>query len=139
MPDMTRRSVLRLGVGAAGLAAVEGPAAAIATGAFAADKPAVPARSLFASAVGTTFTAHGLGGRHRLTLHEIADVPAIDGNPDENRFNLLFTTADGSPLGEGIYRLTRSATPTTLLFMSPVGTRATKPGIRMQALVNRLG
>jgi hypothetical protein len=134
MSNFTRRSMLAAGVGAVGVGIVGGP-----TGAFASaigGKPSgLPARSQFAPAVGTLFTASADKARHKLKLVDILDVPPVTVPGDELAFNLLFEEPGGLRLVDGIYKLTSVRVPSCTLFLSPVDHPGHQP--RVQALINR--
>ena len=135
MPDVSRRTALKVGVGAAGLMAVAGPVGAAEVIGGRPVKPAIPMRSHFASWVGQPFTAVGRHGRYQLTLAEILDVAPLVTTADEDRFNLIFEAVSARSPEQGIYLISRRGVPATQLFISPVGAGSARP--RLQALVNR--
>lgn len=134
MPDVSRRTALKVGAGAAGLLAIAGPAGAAEVIRTRVAKPVVPVRSHFSSSIGQPFTAIGRHGRYRLTLAEILDVTPLVATADEDRFNLIFEAVTTRVPEQGIYLISRPGVHTTELFVSPVGATSAR---RLQALVNR--
>jgi hypothetical protein len=130
------------GIGAVALATQAGPALGrpaaggllSAFDPFAIEAGSVPLRSHFVPAIGKTFDAVDGKRSFELTLTTIEDlVPVVEAD-DENRFNLIFS-ASSADVHEGVFTLRRTGTPTTTLFLSPIGTSAaTHP---LQAIVNR--
>ncbi len=149
MPEVSRRTVMTVGAGGIGLAAVAvatqaGPAFAggtSAASAFSALSAAtglatgpLPVRSIYAPAIGRTFRANDGTRSFDLTLTEIHDLPESTVDNDENRFGLLFT-ATGFLAGDGIFALRCAGVRTTTLFLTAVGPRgATRT---LQAIVDR--
>lgn len=146
MSQLTRRSVLALGAGTAGTAAlvsaaVSAPADAAGTPAGA--KPAVKVaataplvRSHFRPGLHSVFTAT-LGTRaYQLTLTEILDLTHAPAKHAEDCFLLLFTARGKDAPAEGIYTLKAKGVTESTLFLS--GTAASTGGQRqLQAVVNR--
>jgi hypothetical protein len=150
MSQLTRRSVLALGAGTAGTAAlvsaaVSAPADAAGTPAGA--KPAVKVapkvaataplvRSHFRPGLHSVFTAT-LGTRaYQLTLTEILDLTHAPAKHAEDCFLLLFTARGKDAPAEGIYTLKAKGVTESTLFLS--GTAAGTGGQRqLQAVVNR--
>ncbi len=144
VPEVSRRTVMTTGLGGLGLAAVAiatqtapalaGSPAPAAVNPHALESGAEPTRSLYLPAVGRTFAASDGTRTIDITLTAVEDLPAAKAPGDEGRFSLLFA-AIGFLAGDGIFTLRRTGTPTTTLFLTPVGPRgATRT---MQAIVNR--
>jgi hypothetical protein len=130
------------GIGAAALATQAAPALGrpstpgvlSALDPFAVEAGSVPLRSHFVPALGKTFDAADGKRSIELTLTTIEDlVPVLEAG-DENRFNLIFSTSSAD-VHEGVFTLRRTGTPTTSLFLSPIGTSAAAQPL--QAIVNR--
>lgn len=146
MPVFSRRTALTAGLGTAGVAALAVTAHADSVGSTIStlvesfNRPAIPARSAFASSVGEVFTATPVGATARqsrlsVTLASIEDLDPAPIADDEDRFNLLFASNDPA-FEPGIYRFTRAGVPMTELFVSPVN--ADDETRKLQALINRL-
>jgi hypothetical protein len=135
VPNLTRRSVLMLGLGTVGAGFIGRPGAALATATSPRGSDGLPLRSQFLPGVGAVFSASAATGRHRLRLVEILDVPPSPVARDEHAFNLIFEQISATPMTQGIYRLTCSRVPATSLFLSPIGLSTKRQ--EFQALVNR--
>ncbi|MFF1879445.1 DUF6916 family protein [Leifsonia sp. NPDC058230] len=147
MSEVSRRTAVLAGAAGAGVGAVvlatqaapalgwSAPGAPTsARNPFAIEAGSLPMRSHFVPAIGETFDAVDGERSLKLTLTAVEDLAPVLKADDENRFNLIFS---GSPADahEGIFTLRRNGTPTTTLFLSPIGTSAaTQP---LQAIVNR--
>jgi hypothetical protein len=130
----SRRTALKLGatiVGATVLGLDAQPAQASEPSAGAVD---AGTRASFAAARGKVFRASGTAGTYRLTLRHVDDlVPAKCAN-DPDSYNLVFDHVDAGP-PEGIYTLVCSEVPTSVFFLSPIGSQ--RRGSYTQALINR--
>lgn len=128
MPDVSRRAVLGAGVvsvglGIAGAAGVDAPAADAAP-------VGPPCRSHYSKSLGQTFTATHGKHAYRLKLAHIRDLVGTSAAERDRCFNLVFSAPEALP--DGIYTIARRGVVTHSLFLSRIGGRAT-----MQALVNR--
>lgn len=140
VPQISRRTALTVGLGTLGITAItiaanpERIGASLSAFAASIEAPAIPARSIFANSVGEVFTAVSAEGKFPVTLASINDLQPVVVADDEDRFNLLFESADPR-FTQGIYRISRTGIPTTELFVSPVN--AASNTRTLQALVNR--
>ncbi|TFB75343.1 hypothetical protein E3O06_05835 [Cryobacterium glaciale] len=137
MLDISRRSVMTLGIGTVGLATltvIAQPSLALAATRLNLLAPADPVRSNFTGLIGQVFRADATGGSFGLTLTAVHDLEPATVLDDELRFNLIFDAADALP-AEGIYLLSNADAAPTSLFISSIG--STEGPTTMQALVNR--
>jgi hypothetical protein len=135
--DISRRSVMTLGFGTFGIAALTAtaqPSLALATTPLKLLVPADPVRSNFANLIGEVFGAEGASGAFQLTLTAVQDLVPVAVPDDELRFNLIFESTKPSP-PEGIYLLSNAGAAPTSLFISPIG--SSDGPVTMQALINR--
>ena len=95
---------------------------------------ALPARSAFAAAVGSTLRlSAGAGWTRQAELTGLNDAPP---QPGWERFALTFRVAGPGVPPQGTYRLEHHALGVFDLFLVPVGHDAR--GARMEAVFNRL-
>jgi hypothetical protein len=139
MPQLTRRSVLALGAGATGAAALVSVAGA--TPAFAAAAPAAAAatasltRAHFKPGLHAVFTATLAKRVYQLTLSEIVDLPHAAAKHSNDCFSLVFATRAADNPAEGIYTLQAKGVAATTLFLSKTTLASGKR--QLQAVVNR--
>jgi hypothetical protein len=146
--EVSRRAVVAASVAGAGVAvlaststpAFAGSSAmarsvlAFSSGPDALQAGAAPVRSIYEPAVGQTLRASDGTTSADLRLDAVEDLAGETEPGSEHRFTLLLTPV-GLPVQEGVYTLRRPGTPTTTLFLAPIGPHE---GTRsLQAVVNR--
>jgi hypothetical protein len=127
MADVSRRAVVRGGIGVLGIAAV-----GFGDSAFIGRAAAVPSRSVYASAIGEVFEATADGRTSRLRLTSATAAPTATTGPRSESFTLTFEPVRGDRPDDGIYALRGASVPLHDLFVSSMG-----PDSTMQAVVNR--
>lgn len=127
MGDVSRRTLLGGGVGAAGLVAL-----GLGDAATAAPATAGPLRSHYAKSVGKVFTATRGGRTVKVRLVAIRTIGPTRQSQLSRSFTLVWAPTGGGRLQDGTYVLRRRRVQTHTLSLSSVGTSR-----RMQAVINR--